>query len=92
MECEKTREELIQEIDKKLNCVPKEITSSNCTLVKHNNKAEMQSFYKCHTCGIADIKYVVCAWCAYTCHNGHDLAFYKQTKGTCDCSDKGPEG
>ncbi|KAL4470195.1 hypothetical protein ABPG74_011806 [Tetrahymena malaccensis] len=92
MEAELTREQLIDDLDKKFNILPKEITSNICTLEKSQGRQEQQVFYKCHTCNIAEQSYVICSWCANVCHNGHDVMYFKQSSGTCDCVEKGPQG
>ncbi|EAR89654.2 zinc finger protein (macronuclear) [Tetrahymena thermophila SB210] len=92
METEVTREQLVEDLDKKFNSLPKEVTTNICTLEKYQGRHEQQIFYKCHTCNIAEQSYVICSWCANVCHNGHDVMYYRQSSGTCDCVEKGPQG
>ena len=48
---------------------------------------ETQRFFNCVTCGLVETM-VVCAPCSSACHEDHDVEFYKEVGGTCDCDER----
>ena len=54
-----------------------------CTYIKTGATHKKQHFYKCYSC---DSSAVVCSLCAKLCHFNHDISYFKEVNGFCDCA------
>lgn len=60
-------------------------SSATCTRVTQSTRFATQLWRHCRTCFPRDTSSGACVTCAATCHIGHDLAPWEESRFRCDC-------